>query len=89
MSKNRTLKIGILGTRGIPNRYGGFEQCAEYLALGLVERGHHVWVYNSSSHEYQETIWNGVHITHCKDPEEKIGTAGQVIYDLIKNGILL
>ncbi len=26
------LKIGILGTRGIPNRYGGFEQCAEYLA---------------------------------------------------------
>ncbi len=32
------MKIAILGTRGIPNHYGGFEQCAEYLALGLVQR---------------------------------------------------
>ena len=23
------MKIAILGTRGIPNNYGGFEQCAE------------------------------------------------------------
>lgn len=76
------LRIGILGTRGIPNRYGGFEQCAEYLALGLVKKGHHVWVYNSSDHEYKEEVWNGVNIIHCYDPEKKIGTAGQFIYDL-------
>lgn len=76
------LRIGILGTRGIPNRYGGFEQCAEYLAVGLVEKGHKVWVYNSHDHEYQQDEWNGVHIVHCYDPEKKIGTAGQFIYDL-------
>lgn len=76
------LKIGILGTRGIPNRYGGFEQCAEYLAVGLVERGHKVWVYNSHDHDYQQSEWNGVNIVHCYDPEQKIGTAGQFIYDL-------
>lgn len=78
---SKKLKIGILGTRGIPNRYGGFEQCAEYLAVGLVQKGHDVWVYNSHDHEYQENEWNGVHIIHCNDPEKKMGTAGQFIYD--------
>ncbi len=75
------MKIGILGTRGIPNAYGGFEQFAQHLAKGLVERGHDVSVYNSSNHPYKETIWNGVHIIFCYDPENKIGTAGQFIYD--------
>jgi glycosyltransferase involved in cell wall biosynthesis len=27
-------------------------------------------------------MWNGVHIVHAYDPESKIGTAGQFIYDL-------
>jgi glycosyltransferase involved in cell wall biosynthesis len=76
------LKIAILGTRGIPNHYGGFEQCAEYLALGLVKRGFDVLVYNSHNHPYQEKQWNGVQIVHCYDPEHKLGTAGQFIYDL-------
>ncbi|MCD6063834.1 MAG: glycosyltransferase family 1 protein [Flavipsychrobacter sp.] len=82
MSKTISLKVGILGTRGIPNRYGGFEQCAEYLAAGLVSKGHRVWVYNSHDHEYQGKEWNGVEIIHCYDPEHKIGTPGQFIYDL-------
>lgn len=81
-STKLSLKIGILGTRGIPNRYGGFEQCAEYLALGLVQKGHRVWVYNSHNHEYKQSEWNGVHIIHCNDPEHRLGTAGQFIYDL-------
>jgi hypothetical protein len=79
---NSPLRIGILGTRGIPNRYGGFEQCAEKLAVGLVERGHDVWVYNSHKHEFQGDNWNGAHIIHCNDPEHRLGTAGQFIYDL-------
>jgi len=76
-----TLKIGILGTRGIPNTYGGFEQFAQYLSLGLIERGHKVWVYNSHNHPYKLSNYNGVNIIHCKDWEHKIGTAGQFIYD--------
>lgn len=39
------MKIAILGTRGIPNRYGGFEAFAEHLSRKLVERGHDVTVY--------------------------------------------
>ncbi|KIO77545.1 glycosyl transferase family 1 [Pedobacter lusitanus] len=76
------MRIAIIGTRGIPNYYGGFEQCAEYLALGLVKRGFEVIVYNSHNHPYQEKEWNGVKLIHCYDPEDKIGTAGQFIYDL-------
>ena len=76
------MRIGILGTRGIPNHYGGFEQWAKYLSQGLVERGCEVFVYNSHNHPYQEKKWNGVNIIHCYDPEYKIGTAGQFIYDL-------
>ncbi|MGM8362806.1 DUF1972 domain-containing protein [Flavobacterium sp. ARAG 55.4] len=76
------MKIAILGTRGIPNHYGGFEQCAEYLAVGLVKRGFEVIVYNSHNHPYQEKMWNGVQIVHCYDPEHRLGTAGQFIYDL-------
>ena len=76
------MKIAILGTRGIPNHYGGFEQFAEYLSLGLVAKSHQVWVYNSHLHPFQENIWEGVNIIHCKDLENKIGTAGQFIYDL-------
>jgi len=75
------MNIGILGTRGIPNAYGGFEQFAQYLAKGLVEKGHIVFVYNSSSHPHQESTWSGIQIIHCNDPENRIGTAGQFIYD--------
>ena len=75
------MRIGIVGTRGIPNFYGGFEQFAQYLSEGLVKSGHEVFVYNSHLHPYQEKSWNGVNLVHCYDPEEKIGTIGQFIYD--------
>ncbi len=39
------MKIAILGTRGIPARYGGFETLADQLSKRLVERGHAVTVY--------------------------------------------
>ncbi len=76
-----TMKIGILGTRGIPNHYGGFEQFAQYLSKGLVERGCEVFVYNSHNHPYKKTEWEGVHIIHKYDPEVHIGLSGQFIYD--------
>ena len=39
------MKIAILGTRGIPARYGGFETLADELSRRLVERGDDVTVY--------------------------------------------
>jgi glycosyltransferase involved in cell wall biosynthesis len=39
------MRIVILGTRGIPASYGGFETFAEHLSTRLVARGHEVTVY--------------------------------------------
>jgi glycosyltransferase involved in cell wall biosynthesis len=44
------MKIAILGTRGIPANYGGFETFAEECAARLVSRGHQVTVYGRSHH---------------------------------------
>lgn len=76
------LKIAILGTRGIPNYYGGFEHISAYVSAGLVKRGHEVSVYNSHNHPYMQDNWNGVRIIHCYDPEYLMGPAGQFVYDL-------
>ncbi|MDB5154787.1 MAG: glycosyltransferase family 1 protein [Mucilaginibacter sp.] len=77
----KNLRIAILGTRGIPNHYGGFEHISEYVSAGLVKKGHSVTVYNSHNHPYTADTWNGVKIQHCYDPEYLVGTAGQFIYD--------
>ena len=44
-ARQPALRIAILGTRGIPAGYGGFETFAEQLATRLVARGHRVTVY--------------------------------------------
>ncbi len=49
------MKIAIIGTRGIPANYGGFETFAEECAAGLVARGHTVTVYGRS-HYVSKTL---------------------------------
>lgn len=59
---NRPLSIAILGTRGVPSRYGGFETFAAELGSRLVSRGHEVTVYCRRSlyaGEPAET-WRGI-----------------------------
>ncbi len=46
----RRRRIGLLGSRGIPASYGGFETLMEELAPRLVERGFEVTVYCRSHH---------------------------------------
>ncbi|PYY11239.1 MAG: glycosyl transferase family 1 [Acidobacteria bacterium] len=45
MLRKASMRIAILGIRGIPARYGGFETLADQLSRRLVERGHAVTVY--------------------------------------------
>ncbi|MDM7923851.1 MAG: DUF1972 domain-containing protein [Pyrinomonadaceae bacterium] len=57
------MRIAILGTRGIPANYGGFETFAEQLSTRLVERGHEVTVYCRSHHVPREmTEYRGVRL---------------------------
>ncbi|HYO41937.1 MAG TPA: glycosyltransferase [Candidatus Limnocylindrales bacterium] len=44
------MRIAILGTRGVPANYGGFETFAEQLGARLVDRGHEVTVYGRSKY---------------------------------------
>lgn len=43
------MNIAILGTRGVPASYGGFETFAEELGRRLADRGHAVTVYGRTS----------------------------------------
>lgn len=41
----KTLRIAMVGTRGVPARYGGFETAVEEIGSRLASRGHEVIVY--------------------------------------------
>ncbi|TAH53792.1 MAG: DUF1972 domain-containing protein [Chloroflexota bacterium] len=57
------MKIAMLGTRGIPANYSGFETCAEELGARLVERRHQVTVYCRSHHiHYREPYYRGMRL---------------------------
>ena len=79
------MKIAILGTRGVPAHYGGFETCAEEISTGLVERGHRVTVYcrhgNSSSDEGE---YKGVRLVYVPCLKTKIfGTLSHSFFSFL------
>jgi glycosyltransferase involved in cell wall biosynthesis len=54
------VRFAILGTRGIPARYGGFETFAEELSARLACRGHQVTVY--CRERFSEPSYRGVRL---------------------------
>lgn len=57
------MRIALLGTRGIPANYGGFETFAEELSARLVQRGHHVAVYcRTNNIQTRATPYRGVEL---------------------------
>lgn len=57
------MKIALLGTRGVPASYSGFETCVEQLGKRLVQRGHEVTVYCRSHHiSYAEPAYEGMRL---------------------------
>ncbi|MBM3434399.1 MAG: glycosyltransferase [Bacteroidetes bacterium] len=76
-------RISITGSRGIPNRYGGYEELVDHLARGLARVGWRVDVATSSTHPVTEWSHPGVRRRVHWDPEPWMGSAGQFIYDLL------
>lgn len=76
------MKIAIVGTRGIPNNYGGFEQFAQYLSLELIRFGNDVTVYNPSYRKELDNNWNGVYLKKifCL---RFFNSFSQVVYDYL------
>ena len=57
------MNIAIVGTRGIPANYGGFETFAEELSTRLVEGGHQVTVYGRSNNvRHAHRLYRGVQL---------------------------
>ncbi len=50
------MRIALIGTRGIPARYGGFETFAEEISRRLAARGHDVAVYCRERHAAREYL---------------------------------
>lgn len=74
------LRVAILGSRGIPANYGGFETFAEQLATRLVSRGHHVTVYAETQDRASvDTFYEGVRVRSMHRP--RWGAASVLAYD--------
>lgn len=55
------MKIAIIGTRGIPAKYGGFETFAERLSSGLTQKGYCLKVYCSLLYASDKSgFYNGI-----------------------------
>lgn len=64
-ASSRPLRVALLGTRGIPGNYSGFETCVEQVATRLAARGHSVTVY-CRSYRYEQRLqqYRGVRLVH-------------------------
>ena len=74
------MKIAILGTRGIPARYGGFETFAEKLSIGLSARGFDVTVFCESAESPAPDVFQGVKLRYVSAPSH--GPLQTILYDL-------
>jgi len=76
------LKIALMGTRGVPSSYSGFETCVEQLGQRLVERGHDVTVYARKHHiNFDGSVYKGMKLV-------KLGTIQNKYLDTIVHSFL-
>jgi glycosyltransferase involved in cell wall biosynthesis len=72
-------RLAILGTRGIPARYGGFETFAEELAIRLVNRGVEVTVFCPAPASTPDKTYRGVKLKFVKFPA--LGKYSEMFWD--------
>ena len=73
--------MAILGTRGIPAKYGGFETFAEQLSVRLAARGHQITVYAESTQQSVSDLdYKGVMVRSI--PVPSWGPASVIGFDI-------
>jgi glycosyltransferase involved in cell wall biosynthesis len=66
------MRIAILGIRGVPSGYSGYEAFAEEMGSRLVERGHEVLVYCRRAHFIQRPpVYKGMRLIYLPSWETK------------------
>lgn len=78
--RDKPVHLAILGTRGIPASYGGFETFAEELALRLAERGVDVTVYCENRDGDKPEMYKDVRLAYIPSPN--IGPLTTILFDL-------
>lgn len=73
------MKLAILGTRGIPARYGGFETFAQELSVRLAANGVDVTVYCPTDATKPDEEYRGVKLKYVKLPA--LGPFDQMFWD--------
>ena len=58
------MKVALLGTRGVPAQYGGFETAVEEIGARLVDRGYEVTVYCRNPGQTM-TSYRGMHLVNA------------------------
>lgn len=81
------MRVALLGTRGVPARYGGFETCVEQVGWRLAARGHEVLVYcrTSTKDPSPPSSYRGMSLVHrpaarCRSLETLSHTALSVAH---------
>jgi glycosyltransferase involved in cell wall biosynthesis len=76
------VRIALLGTRGIPANYGGFETFAEELSVRLVARGHTVVVYCRERSAWPK--YRGVDLTYLPGiPHKYLDTLAHTFFSTL------
>jgi glycosyltransferase involved in cell wall biosynthesis len=66
------LRIALIGTRGVPANYGGFETCVEEIGRRLAEKGHEVTVYcRESYYKERRGDYLGMRLVHLPNLKNK------------------
>lgn len=83
MIKGKALTIAMVGTRGVPAAYGGFETAVEEVGRRLAERGHDVVVYTRGS-KSREKQYLGMRVVHLPAiPVKQIETLSHTAFSAL------
>jgi glycosyltransferase involved in cell wall biosynthesis len=77
------MKLAILGTRGIPAQYGGFETFAEELAVRLVQHGVEVTVFCEQQAQPINHVLEYKGVKLCYVPVFRLGPLSTILFDLL------
>jgi glycosyltransferase involved in cell wall biosynthesis len=79
------MKIALIGTRGVPANYGGFETCVEEIGKRLVKKGHDVTVYcRKSYYRKKQTEYLGMKLVYLPNiPKKSLDTMSHTFFSCI------
>jgi glycosyltransferase involved in cell wall biosynthesis len=77
------MRIGLLGTRGVPAQYGGFETAVEEIGRRLADRGHEVVVYCRNPGQ-ERTEYLGMHLVNL--PAVRLRAAETLSHTMVSVG---